>query len=75
MSAMIEDEAMKKWCPMVRHQGDGDKPSGNREGGTGIGTMMWNKCWGSQCMMWQWAGEGTGYCGLAGVPMGLGGAS
>lgn len=77
---LTEDEAKKKWCPMVRTSGlicgehggvTVNDPSGNYD----------TTCKGSDCMMWRWAippphitqdDEGknitdkTGYCGLGG---------
>jgi hypothetical protein len=73
---MTEDEARKKWCPMVRQASPED----------------WNSCIASDCMMWRWkpepppfsvpyynqdtelietfevceVGADEGYCGLAG---------
>lgn len=79
--SLTEDEARTKWCPMVRHSGDGaNMPERDAE------------CVGAACMMWRWhepwtssveEGQGgdlvlrlsrkpdepkRGYCGLAGKP-------
>ncbi len=66
---MIEDEAKKKWCPMVRH--------GYGSEGVGVNRIHNNKtpstsnCIGSNCMMWvhdQSVNDFIdGHCGLAGV--------
>jgi len=72
---MTEDEARKKWCPMVRwtsHDGDNRyaEPFENR----GANCM----CIASECMMWRWDeiqpeyGKSefkiSGYCGLTHKP-------
>jgi hypothetical protein len=58
---MTEEEAMKKWCPMIK-----------AEKNNGIVFTDESNCRGSACMMWRWeAGLGEkidGYCGLAGKP-------
>lgn len=62
---MTEEEAKKKWCPMVRfsplNRDDNTYYSTTtREGG--------GNCIGSDCMMWKRTYENTtnGYCGLGG---------
>jgi hypothetical protein len=74
-----EQEARKKWCPMVRHPGWMENPgSWNR------GEAFNCNCIASDCMMWRWTGEcktgvpitsiskhgptELGYCGLGGKP-------
>ena len=64
---MTEEEAKKKWCPMVRtgltmgmavnHHID------MMPGGQGVHDET--RCIASDCMMWRFTT--TGYCGLAGV--------
>lgn len=68
---MTEDEAKKKWCPMVRHAAD-------RDGGfhvtNGQKSAGFQNCIASDCMMWQWDNNPkqpecdyyNGHCGLAG---------
>lgn len=74
---MTEDEAKTKWCPMVRHSGDGNQF--NRGVINPINDHLHNQgilcnCVASACMMWQWTGRSeagkliTGHCGLAGKP-------
>lgn len=69
-----EKEAMKKWCPFVRHfsaSAEGASGSFNRyDSGKPVDGSF---CLGSECMAWRWitaayAEEGgqLGYCGLAG---------
>jgi hypothetical protein len=67
---MTEDEAKKKWCPMVRTNYYGD---GTNRSGTGYDVVAVNCCIGSDCMMWVETAphdikplSNTGYCGLAG---------
>lgn len=69
---MTEDEARKKWCPMVRtglvhgmavnHHIDME-PKGQ-------GVHDETRCIASECMMWRWitGDKIEGYCGLAGLP-------
>lgn len=65
---MTEDQARKKWCPMVRtgltagmavnrHVADGP--------GETDGVYDETRCVASDCMMWR-AYRGKGWCGLAG---------
>jgi hypothetical protein len=81
---MTEDEAKKKWCPMVR-VGEGSSTD-NRNCSAGIVNKnpgegsQWNCCIASSCMMWRCADSyfstttgtvrkpDTGYCGLGGKP-------
>ena len=76
---MTEDEARKKWCPMVRwtsHDCEAKYADPFENRGEAC------NCIASECMMWQWE-KGTaivdgglqadvqldiGYCGLAGKP-------
>jgi hypothetical protein len=75
---MTEDDAKKKWCPMVRYQLGGIPL--NRDA---CYDRQGTHCIASDCMMWRWAsshaqgpfdvmlapGEtDNGYCGLAGKP-------
>lgn len=53
-----EKDAKFRFCPLLI---------------TGDGKMRF--CQGGQCMMWRWTGEeqgeqATGFCGLAGAPLG-----
>lgn len=56
---MIEAEAKKKWCPMVRAGTKGSNffVSGNWQGNeiTEIDTREYTRCIGSACMMWRWS--------------------
>ena len=56
---MTEDEAKKKWCPMVR---DGIEPMGNTAGDENR-IPDWSLCIASDCMMWRWS-EGNGERGI-----------
>ncbi len=52
---MTEDEARKKWCPMVRHTSEHNEPASNKCGtpsGECVGEGKWNKCIASNCAMW-----------------------
>lgn len=74
---MTEEEARKKWCPMVRFAGQVLEPAYNRTN-SGITLQQHDKCIASDCMMWRWTfgkednrelyGDHTGYCGLRGKP-------
>jgi hypothetical protein len=57
---MTEDEAQKKWCPFVRHNGEdggtfnrGMGPDNATNDGRTNGAWMCN-CIASQCMAWRW---------------------
>lgn len=79
---MTEEQAKKKWCPMVRAGLKGANtyvginwPSGE------VLDQEYAKCIGSDCMMWRWSQrpephqpgnnttghDGDGRCGLAGT--------
>jgi hypothetical protein len=75
---LTEEEARKKWCPMVRHSDSGTGGSYNRPN-----TQPYT-CIASECMMWRqhdqresrdmdgrtlWVDRG--YCGLAVKPKGV----
>lgn len=76
---MTEEEAKKKWCPMVRHLSGDQDESDNPCNRVGYGNVLddgeWNRCIASDCMMWR-TGEThpkvkpyvAGYCGLGGKP-------
>lgn len=81
---MTEQEAKKKWCPMVRFHVAQDRVWSNKLGGGAV-TENTDKCIGIDCMMWRNLQsmpmmdmyEGVkireysvpaGYCGLAGKP-------
>jgi len=80
---MTEEEARRKWCPMVRHTYQ-EEVSANRANHplneSPLDGGVWNKCIASGCMMWratedQHIGQigdiktyKTGYCSLAGKP-------
>jgi hypothetical protein len=58
-----EEEAKKKWCPMVRLP--------ELEIAEPEIVEASNRCEGAGCMMWRWddtRGRWLGYCGLAGKP-------
>lgn len=68
---MTEDEAKKKWCPLVRYKfsSESDRPSCNRDifskGVMEDGT----RCIASECMAWRWRVDyDNGYCGAFGLP-------
>ncbi len=74
--AMTEEEAKKKWCPMVRH-GDSARNRTYNEGAM----LQAFACIASDCMMWRCYQRGAmvngkydetysvrGYCGLGGKP-------
>jgi hypothetical protein len=64
----IEEEAKKKWCPMIKLPDNEIKTA----------TAHDITCLGSNCMMWRWLSPSltehtdttrcTGYCGLGGNP-------
>ena len=62
---MTEEDAKKRWCPMVRV---------NYANLTDVGharAEMSSRCIGSGCMMWRTSDhydDASGYCGLAGTP-------
>jgi hypothetical protein len=77
-----EDEAKKKWCPMIRNAMISDMGPGqaltavNQD--AAFSDPLWNKCMASSCMMWRWImdydGAGMsawptdkGFCGLSGI--------
>ena len=66
---MTEDEAKRKWCPMVRFAGA--QVAFNRDTQT---PEYVTRCIGSECMMWRETsappitGKFHGYCGLGGKP-------
>lgn len=69
---MEEEEAKKKWCPMVRFtlapQNSILDVIGNR---SAITPKYTTNCIASECMMWRWQSLPVskpidGYCGLAG---------
>ena len=67
---MIEKQAKKKWCPIVRV---GVKPeAGGPDGINEPDTQLRGNCIGSDCAMWRWIGpvpsNPEGFCGLAGKP-------
>ena len=66
---MTEEQAKKKWCPMVRETTE-QMGSYNRFKGLPITNSL---CLASNCMMWRWDwigqdkySEKEGNCGLAG---------
>ncbi len=72
---MTEDEAKKKWCPMVRTGLVAGMAVNHHIGGD---VDDCNRCIGSGCMMWRWDNYRTGwhksgaivadgFCGLAGT--------
>lgn len=66
---MTEEEAGKKWCPMVRfHIGYNGDVYSNKLDGTSV-NLDETCCIASKCMMWRIQKTtmiGEGYCGLAG---------
>lgn len=68
MSAMLEEDARRCWCPFARSYTtteEGDPVTFNR---TWQGVPKATNCLGSQCMAWRWHGPSVGTCGLAGSP-------
>lgn len=76
-----EEEARQLWCPFARAipatilGGVATTvvgvPAHNRVQEHGEHEATWHtshNCIASACMAWRWAGEGRGYCGLAGKP-------
>lgn len=67
---MKEEEAKKKWCPMVRYEGGyatfnrGEKDSLNRPD---ISNIQVCNCIASACMLWKWfdSNKTQGRCGLS----------
>jgi hypothetical protein len=75
---MTEDDARRRWCPMVRYSSDEEATCNRDHGMVALGLM--NRayfCIASDCMMWQWKILVTeedgiemplkshgGYCGL-----------
>lgn len=64
---MTEEEAKKRWCPMVRH-GDNARNRTYNEGAM----VLSFACIASDCMMFRCLPDADGgrqfYCGLAGKP-------
>ena len=64
---MTEEEAKKKWCPMVRFHVVPESSQtvySNRDGDN-----LSSRCIASDCMMWQcYVGGKEGWCGLGGNP-------
>lgn len=64
-----EEEATKKWCPMVRAEAGFDNVAANA--GASDRNPAWSHCIGADCMMWRRDPVGPtcfGYCGLGGAP-------
>lgn len=69
---MNEDEAKKKWCPMVRaavsmETGFGS-PSGFNAGLTAHGLSKAGSCIGSACMMWRYSRNSSMNIGALEIP-------
>jgi hypothetical protein len=74
MSAMTEEEAATKWCPMARswaYGGNDDQVTVNRSDTGNPDTAC--MCVGSRCMAWRFDrynqnpdGKARGYCGAFG---------
>ena len=70
---MTKNEAKTKWCPFGRLADTANRIAGyNRY--QNIANHAQSRCIASECMAWRedeyrgGAGEGKGYCGLAGKP-------
>jgi hypothetical protein len=64
---MTEEEAKKKWCPMVRIAHE--NVVANRTDGYGDNNFHKLQCCiASDCMMWRLNIQPYGYCGLGGKP-------
>lgn len=59
---MTEEEAKKKWCPMVRAGHVAGMAVNTEPNGDFVEAT---RCIASDCMMWRFTT--TGYCGLAGA--------
>jgi len=51
---MTEEEAKKKWCPMVRFVATNEPPA-NRWPEHMQGEKTYSKCLAADCMMWVWS--------------------
>lgn len=69
---MTKQEAKEKWCPLAQI---------SYQFYAGVGRSEFQRCCGSECMMWRWSIVGAtvngvyddnypveGYCGLGGKP-------
>lgn len=68
---MTEDEARKKWCPMVRTGLTAGMAVNHHVGSSHDSPQAGDvhdetRCIASDCMMWRVNGRGNGRCGLAG---------
>ena len=62
-----EEEAKKKWCPMVRIEANTFQASYNKYPSVGTGLPTLSLCIASDCMMFRFVQtQRKGYCGLAG---------
>jgi hypothetical protein len=69
-NAYTEAQARHLWCPMVRFTVDSEDSACNRWSGIPeeISNPPQCRCIASQCAMWRWLTNETGYCGLGGKP-------
>jgi len=73
---MTEEEARKKWCPMVRFIMDRPAQGNLVSNRNCTVNDPWDKCIASDCMMWRWMSKiirDKGYCGLGGEILNGGG--
>jgi hypothetical protein len=68
--AHTEAQAGQLWCPMSRFEGnDGSAKRWSIFNNEVTTNPPECRCIASQCAMWRWADDTTGYCGLAGAPI------
>jgi hypothetical protein len=62
-----EEDAKKKICPVLRKKSVGFFKKSAAQEVVLKSTGLYERCRGSECMMWRWGpGNEGGYCGLAG---------
>jgi hypothetical protein len=67
-NAHTEGQAWHLWCPMARYT-EGDSAANRWPGSQEEASIPPpNRCVASQCAMWRWLTDETGYCGLGGEP-------
>jgi hypothetical protein len=69
-NAHTEARARHLWCPMARYVEDVEENASNRWSGIleEVSNPTQCRCIASQCAMWRWLTNETGYCGLGGKP-------
>lgn len=67
---MTEEQALKKWCPFVRYEGDNGGTFGrglNRRNPTNKGALSSDyecNCIATACALWSSMSKGYGHCGM-----------